>query len=454
MQGKQVLRAGFLLYDFTVFDRNLGLRDKGRRIPWGRIISREQCLKLFPDLEKRGLSGAGIFYDAQFYNPPRLALAFLRSAVNAGAQIGNYLEVASFIRKGHRILGIEVKDVLTGNQLEIRGKMVLNASGPWADQLLGNGTELRLRPKPNFSRDAGFVVRGRLTGDYALACRIESKDPYALLSRKGRHIFMVPWRDYTLIGVWHVVHDRGPDAFNVTDKELKAFLGELNESYPSLDLTLEDISMVYAGLTLFGENRPGTTDLSFGHRSLLIDHAKNNHVDGLITLIGVRATTARGMAEKAINLVFKKLGATAPKSKTAITPVYGGRIDCFEEFLRQAIDRHGSSFSTNVIRSLVHNYGSEYREVLKYVLQNPTWAETVGNSKIFKAEIIHAVREEMAQKLGDVVLRRTELGTGGHPGENALQACADLMARELGWTENRVRTELTEVRASFPWVYK
>jgi glycerol-3-phosphate dehydrogenase len=97
MQGKGILRAGFLLYDFIVLDRNRGLEDPDKRIPRGRLISRKECLELFPNIEKKGLTGAGIFYDAQFYNPPRLAISFLRTAVAQGAQIGNYCEVTNFL---------------------------------------------------------------------------------------------------------------------------------------------------------------------------------------------------------------------------------------------------------------------------------------------------------------------------------------------------------------------
>ena len=448
--GKEILKAGFLLYDLIVPDRNRGIGDTSRRIPRGRIISRDQCLELFPNLEKKGLTGAGIFYDAQFYNPPRLALAFLRSAVDAGAHIANYLEVTDFLKKGNRIFGVEVKDLLTGNNLQIRGKIVLNASGPWAGQLLGNSISLRLSPEPNFSRDTGFVVRGRLAGDYALACRIRTSDPDAVLSRNGRHIFLVPWREYTLVGVWHVVHNMGPDQFTVTENELQAFLDELNEGYPNLDVTLEDISMVYAGLTLFGDNNPETKDLRFGHRSILIDHAKDHQVEGLVTLIGLRATTARGKAEKAIDLVMRKMERPKQGSETATTPVYGGNIEFFEDFQRRAVERHNSAFSSGVIRSLVHNYGSNYEEVLRYGEEEPTWTERVGNTNVLKAEIIHSIREEMAQKLGDVVFRRTDLGTGAHPGEEALRACADLMAEELNWNNVCREQELDDVRACFP----
>jgi len=449
MQGKEILAAGLSLYNLMVFDRNRGLKDPQRQIPRARFISQQECLELFPNIEKKGLTGAALFHDGQMYNPPRLALSYLRSAVQAGACAGNYLEVKNFLGNRDRIFGVGVRDVLTGNQLEVRGKIVLNAAGPWAESLLGHLMGLHLSPKLSYSRDACFVVRHRLTGDYALAVQAKTKDPDAVLSRGYRHIFIAPWRDYTLFGVWHLVYKGAPDDFTVTEEDLQGFLDEINEAYPSLSLSLNDVSMWNAGLTLFGDNKDGAKDLSYGKRSIIIDHAKDHQMEGLITLIGVRATTSRGVAAKAIDLVCNKLDKKAPKSSTAMTPIYGGQIDRFDEFLRWATERRPSALSAEVMHSLVHNYGSAYTEVLNYIGEDSTWAETMGTSKVIKAEVVHAVREEIAQKLADVVFRRTDLGTGGSPGEAALQSCANLMASELGWNKARLQKELEEVRSMF-----
>lgn len=232
---------------------------------------------------------------------------------------------------------------------------------------------------------------------------------------------------------------------------MQEFLGEFNAAYHlERPVTMDDVSMWNAGLVLFGDNQASTTDLSYGKRSLIVDHAAKNGVDSLITLVGVRYTTARGMAKKAVNLVFKKLGRKAPRSDTATTPVYGGQVEHFSEFSRQVMQRRPRGLESEVTQGLLRNYGSAYREVLQYTNEEPAWSETLGNSTVIKAEVVHAVRDEMTQKLGDVVFRRTDLGAGGHPGEDALRTCADLMALELGWNQERKHRELEEVRAAFP----
>ncbi len=208
--------------------------------------------------------------------------------------------------------------------------------------------------------------------------------------------------------------------------------------------------MVYAGLTLFGENVPGQRNLRFGHRSMLIDHAAEHGVVGLVTLMGVRATTARGMGQEAINLILKKSGQTARPSRTEETPIHGGDFRNFEDLVKDAVRRNGAALGAEQIRGLVHNYGTEYGSVLKYAADNAALSGHIGASQALKAEVIHAVREEMAMTLGDVVFRRTDIATGGHPGEDALAECARLIAAEHGWNEDRILREMNALGSRFP----
>ena len=448
-RGKAVLGTGVFLYDLLTMNRNLRIPDKGRQIPRGKLITRQEVLKYFPGIEQRGLTGAAVFYDAQMYSPPRLALSFIRSAANAGADVANYLEVTGFLKRENRVAGVRATNVLSGESVEVRSKMVLNTAGPWATKVLETGMGLRLEQKPVFSRDVCFVVSRPPAGKYALACQIKTEDAEAIFSRGGRHLFIAPWRDCTLVGVWHGVFDGAPEQVTVTREEMKKFLDEANEAYPDFSLSIEDIAVVNTGLILFAENQKESSKISFGKRSILIDHDRKHKVKGLITLIGVRATTARGMAEKAVDLIFKKMGRRSPGSKTETTPIFGGQIEHFDGYLGQARERRPYGLENGVLDALIHNYGCEYPGVLKYIDENPDLAHRVANTKVLRAEIIHAVREEMAEKLGDVVFRRTDLGTGCHPGEDALQECARLMASESGWDEDRAKKETDEVRKHF-----
>ena len=450
LKGKEILRAGLLLYELITRDQNGESWDGHKLPPRGQIISRQECLTLFPHLKREGLTGAAIFYDGQMHHPMRLALAFLRSAVEAGADAANYVGVTRFIRRGDRVIGVEAQDHLSGNQLEVRGKVVLNAAGPWAEALFKQEFGFSLRHPLSFSRDVCFLIARPPTSPYALAVQGRTRDPDAILSRGSRHLFLVPWRDYTLIGVWHKVHTGSPDSLTVTEEEMQQYLDEINEAYPILALRVEDILMWNTGLVLFGENRPGTANLSYGKRSQIIDHARDHGIEGLITLIGVRFTTARSVATHVIDLVFHKLGQEPPPSVTDITPVYGGQIQHLDTFLTQVVQQGPPEVSVTTMRALAYNHGSAYGEVLNLIREDPTWAEPVGTSNVLKAEIIYAIREEMAQRLSDLVFRRTDLAIGGDPGNATLQACGMMAAAELGWNDERLLNELADVQAAFP----
>lgn len=457
IKGKEILRTGFFLYELLTTDRNRRIRDPSRRVPKAKIISPREVSKICPSLEKKGLTGGVIFYDGQLYNPPRLVLSFVRSAVNAGLDATNYLEAEQYILRKNRVVGVRAKDYFSGDEIEIRGKTILNTCGPWAHQLNERILGKRLKPKPSFSRDLAMVISRPLTNEYALAHPMKSQDEDALLDRGGRHVFVVPWRGYSLVGVWHQIYKKSPEEIIITDEELQGFINEVNQIYHSFEITLKDVSMLNTGLILFGnEHKQGIKDNhSFGKRSLLLDHSRADGLEGLITLIGVRATTARKHAEKAVDLILRKLGREPLRSRTADIAIYGGQICNFEKFVKESISKERPRLDPEVVRALAHNHGSEYAAVLKYAKDDPMLTERIGDSTVLKAEIIHAVWEEMACKLEDVVFRRTDLGTAINPGDKALESCAQLMAKELGWNRERQQKELTEVRNIFsrkgPW---
>ena len=165
-------------------------------------------------------------------------------------------------------------------------------------------------------------------------------------------------------------------------------------------------------------------------------------IQNLITLIGVRFTTGRFEAERAIDLVFRKLNSNPLTCRTAITPVFGGGIEQFDAYTRHAVGEFRGDLPEAVIRNLVTKYGTQFRQVVRHIGENSSLRESIGLSSVIKAQMVHAVREEMAQNLGDVVFRRTDLATGDYPGREALRECADVLAAELGWTQSRIEQEI------------
>jgi glycerol-3-phosphate dehydrogenase len=449
MKGKPILRMGFLIYDLLTLDRNRGIDDRQRKIPFGRFLSREELLGHFSCVPREGLTGGAIMCDAQMYNPPRLALSFLRSAVEAGAEAANYAQVEGFLRDGPRVTGVEATDLISGRVFEVRGRMVLNAAGPWAGGLLERALDLRLEQRPSFSRDVGLVIGRRPISHYGLAGSAASTDAEALIDRGGRHLFLLPWRDHTLVGVWHKVYSGPADESAVTDEEIVGFVDEANQAFPGVEIRPHEVTAVNTGLILFGDEKQETSSHKFAKRSLLIDHEKQHGIGGLLTLIGVRATTARSMAEKAVALIADQLDRSRVPSRTAHRPIFGGNLGSVESLRREVQERVAGGLDETAVNSLVRNYGSEYGRVLSYVNEDPARAQPLGSSHVLSAEVIHAVREEMAVTVQDVVLRRTDLGTAADPGRDCIEQCARLIAGELDWDEQRVRDEIASAEAFF-----
>lgn len=144
------------------------------------------------------------------------------------------------------------------------------------------------------------------------------------------------------------------------------------------------------------------------------------------------------------------MGQTPPKALSRRVPIYGGEINNFEQYLEQEKMASSKRLPPEMIEHLIYNYGSKYAEILKYVDQEPVLGQTLSDStSVLKAEVIHAVKEEMALKLSDVVFRRTELGTAGSPGSDTLNECASVMAQELGWDKERKELEIEATKAAY-----
>lgn len=446
-QGKQLLGAGMLLYDALTADRNLRIRDRRGRIPWTEFLGAERVRELFADVDPRGLTGAAVFRDAQMYNPPRLVLGFVAAAVEQGALAVSYAAAERLVRSGDTVVGVTVRDQLTGDSVDVRARVVLNAAGPWARELVAGSLGVAL--PGSYSRDACFLIRRRFAHGYALALQGRTRDPDALIGRAARHLFLVPWRQYTLCGVWHRVWPRRADDVAVGAAELEQFIGELNGAMPSLRLGLDDVTFCNAGLVPFGENDPDAVNLRYGKRSHIVDHEREHSIRNLVSLIGVRFTMARADAASAVDLVCAKLGRAAHRAPTARIPLPGGDFDSFDALLGQVARAAPSGLDRRSIEGLAHNYGTRFGEVTRLAHEAGIGGECLHGSTTLRAEIVHAVREEMAVRLADVVFRRTDLATGAHPGRRALEEAAALVGRELDWDPRTRADELADVERRF-----
>ena len=447
IQSRWVLASAFAVLELLTFDRNRGLSDRARTIPAPYLLSRSELLQRFPGLPREGLTGAGVFYDGQIRNPPRAVLAIVQAAMDAGAVAANYCEADRLIVRNGAVCGAEVRDVLGNERFAVRAAVTVNAAGPYALDFLRR-SEQSVRANVPFSRDMAIVIPRQLDPELAVAVQTRYADPDAVLSRGNRHLFMAPWRNrYTLIGVNSRVYTGSPYELKVTEPEVAEFVAEINEAYPGLQLKLEDVAAVNAGLLPFGENTQGAKDLSFGKRSVVIDHAQSDGLQGLVTGMSIRWTMGRLLGRHVTDLAEGKVRGGVSASRTDRTPVRGGDIvslAAVEKDLRAAAPQ----LSTTQVSRIASNYGADWNAV---VGPQQSERQVIVGSDYLISELQHAVHHEYAATLTDVVLRRLDLGSGERPSEATLAACADLVASELGWSATRRASELQRVRASYPF---
>jgi glycerol-3-phosphate dehydrogenase len=184
--------------------------------------------------------------------------------------------------------------------------------------------------------------------------------------------------------------------------------------------------------------------------SQVYDHARRDGFEGLVTVVGVKYTSARATAERTVGVIFRKLRRPTPSCRTSYLPLYGGVPQADAANSENAMSALRRSVPEASLRALHFNHGSQSHEVLRYVEADGTWGWPVAdNATALRAEVVYAVHAEMACKLTDVVVRRTELGSAGSPSEQAVAACAEIMAVELDWDARRVRREIDDVWAYF-----
>jgi len=358
-------------------DRNEGV-DPARHLPPGRVVAGAECRELF-DGAMRTVASAAVWHDYQTIDGDRLTLSFARAADAHGAVLANYTEAVGPVRDGSRISGVSARDRLTGRTFEIRARMLVNAAGPWGATLLdrsGVGMRWPLLKAMNLvtSRPAR---RAALVG----------------ATRSGRALVLLPWQGRTLVGTSESSEARQPDDQEARRDEVDAFLADINETFPAFGLKPVEVTLVHRGIVPAAVAAANGQVSLVGH-SRIIDHARDGSTPALISIVGVKYTTARVVAEAAVDLLLRKLGRAPAPCRTADTILPGAGMD----------DRDPSD------------------------------------------SIAHAIQEEMAHTLTDVVIRRTGLGAAGYPGDDVANDVATRMRAELNWSDAETRAELNALK--------
>jgi glycerol-3-phosphate dehydrogenase len=331
---------------------------------------------------------------------------------------------------------VRVRDALSGDVAELRARLFVNAAGPWADRLLELVSGGAASHKLIRSKGIHIVTRA-LTNGHALT-----------VSHKGGHFFVLPWREHTIIGTTDSVFTGSPDELRVAGGEIDTFLALVNEGLPSLRLARDDVVYAYAGLRPLVDDG-AKNSYTASRRAEIVDHAGEGGPANLLSAIGGKWTTSRDIAEKCVNLIAEKLGAALKPCDTADAALPGATGQ-FRLFVERLMVKH-RQFSPSIVHNLARNYGARVEEALTPIYATPALARCVSQRlPDIAAQVVFAVRSEMAMTLDDVMFRRTGLGSLGPLEPRAVAEVAAIMGAELGWSEDEKQRQI----ASIGWRYE
>ena len=404
------LDIGLKIYDW--------LAGPGRISP-SKFLSLEETLTRMPSLNQKGLVGGVAYADGQF-DDARYNMMLVQSFTIAGGNALNHARVTDFLRDAHKKLsGVVVKEQLTGQTFTLDAKVIVNATGPVSDhirQLATPNVGKRMRP----SKGAHILLPLEVfpTKDALLVPKTED----------GRVLFALPWNDRLLVGTTD--EEVEPDAeLVVTRADVEYMLRQLNQ-YLARPVTPDEIVSGFAGARpLVGSE--GDVDTKKLARDDVIEVDPSS---GLISIMGGKWTTHRAMGEDTIHRVQQALGVSPTESLTRNHVLYGGE-GYTDDYSQKLAYQHGLSEAT--ARHLTSKFGTAAEKVLAVARDNPTLLKPIiSNFPAIGAEVVYAVRSEMAATIEDMTARR--IGLQLHSWRDAMEAApaiGSLMAAELHWDD-------------------
>jgi glycerol-3-phosphate dehydrogenase len=449
--GPLLIRMGMNLYDTLSYDKSM---DRHKMLSRKKVEDRE------PGLNPEGLKGAAFYYDAQVEYPERVAVENAISARDHGATVITHANVENLIIENNDVKGVEFTDVFTGESHTARAPVTVNVAGPWVDEVLAElqvpGTD------KNVGRFMGGTKGSHLIVD-AFPGAPKGEALYVEARKDGRPYFIVPWNGRYLIGTTDLHYEENLDYVKATEEEIEYLLDETNYVIPEANLTRDDVLFTYSGVRPLPYSPEGETG-GVTRSHVVFDHATGDSaaggkvksksaelppVGGLLSIIGGKLTTYLNLSRQTTDAIFKKLERKGPKSTSRKTPLPGSDTADFGSF----VDGFKAASKTpDVIRDrLLKIYGVRAAEVLAIGEDDPDLLTTLSpienvETALIGAEVIWAFREEMAETLSDVLLRRTMAGYGPRVALDVVEPAAQVAVKHLGWDEERAEREVSEYR--------
>lgn len=454
-RGPGMIRLGMIGYDILSFDRS---------VPGHKMLSREDALREYPGLNPEGLKAAATYYDCQVEYAERVAVENAVSAVQNGAKLITYAEVKNLMFEdgGSRVVGVEFEDLLEGGVHFARAPVTVNVAGPWVDRVLSGAGSFGFEEGGANGEKEHMI--GGTKGSHIVVDPFPGAPKNAIYveARKdGRPYFIVPWNERYLIGTTDFRYEGDLDHVEANENEIDYLLEETNYVIPDAKLTRDSVLFTYSGVRPLPA-APAGSEGAISRSHIVYDHAKGKsaaggrikvtggpRAEGLISIVGGKLTTYRNLGRQTTDVVYKKLGVKAPKSATDRVPLAGGRtpdLSAFEEEFRTK-----SGLPDVLARRLLRLYGARAYDVLAEAGDDDSLKEPLNSSPALETglmgcEVLYAFNQEMAQKLTDVLLRRTMVAYGPQVALDVDEAAAQVAVEHLGWSEEKAKNEVAEFR--------
>lgn len=392
---------GLKLYDMLAGKHGFGT---------SRLLSREKTLEHIPTIETEGLKGGVIYYDGQF-DDARLVINMAQTAAEQGATLVNYLQVIGLTRSGDMVNGVVARDLETGQEYTLAAKIVINATGAFADSIRHldePGARAMITP----SQGVHIVLdKSFLPGDSAIMV------PH---TDDGRVLFAIPWHERVVVGTTDTPVQDTPLEPKPLPEELDFLLSHCAR-YLTKDPTPKDVLSTFAGLRPLVSAGDAENTAAISR-----DHVVSIGRSGLVTITGGKWTTYRKMAEDTIDQAAILAGLESRPSVTAHLQIHG-------------YHQHAEKFGPLAV------YGSDAPALQDLTRQQPHLGQRLHpDLPNIGAQVLWAVREEMARTLEDVLARRTRAlllnACASHDiAPVAAQIMADALGKDQRWQADQVQ---------------
>ena len=424
-RGMLMIRVGMKLYD---------LLTPGKRTEHYRTISRDETVRLERFLDPTDLRGSGYYFDDLLLLPERLCLENVLSAQRWGAAIYNYAEVVGIESREPRAesggWGIEARSALNGSVARVTARVVVNAAGPWADQVR------RLA-----GVDGGARCVRTTKGIHLLLPRITDHAVYIAAKRDDRMFFVIPWQQFTLVGTTDTDFSGDLDRLAATHEEAHYLMQETRRVFPAARMRDEDIYYTYAGVRpLSVEEGKSASAVSRAHKVIAEGPAGS-----FLSITGTKLTCFRSLAEEAVDQVGRLLNRVKPCRTHRLALDGSDGDETIEVRLWADIPDlgHRSGLEPAQVQNLLNTYGRRYPTVLAVAGRAPEMKERLcTQNPDIRAQLVYAVEHERTETLADFMLRRTGIGTSPCLGKDCCEPIARGMADLKGWDHQRTDREI------------